>query len=112
MNQQIPKIDFVKKIREIKKKKFVPALRIDNTGIGFTLETMLGIRENNYTKGDFIDTGIYNGILFELKSQRYQKHDPRTKKNKKKFTSNIFGNPGTTLGIDKQRTFKKIWLSR
>ena len=83
MNQQIPKIDFVKKIREIKKKKFVPTLRIDNTGIGFTLETMLGIRENNYTKGDFIDTGIYNGILFELKSQRYQKHDPRTKKTKK-----------------------------
>lgn len=67
-------------MNEIKKKGFVPALRIDNTGIGFTLETHLGIRENNYSKGDFIDSNTYKETWFELKSQRYKRFDPRKKK--------------------------------
>lgn len=65
---------------KIKKMKFVPALRKGNTGIGYTLETMLGIRENNYPEGDFVDTNEYKGTLFELKSQRYEKNDPRKDK--------------------------------
>lgn len=82
MSQEIPRIDFVTKMNEIKERLYIPALRIGNTGIGFTLETELGINENNYTKGDFIDTGKYKGTLFELKSQRYQKVDPRKKEGK------------------------------
>jgi len=70
----------------IKKRGLVPALRKDNTGIGFTLETLLGIRENNYSKGDFIDTNVYKGTLFELKSQRYRKHDSRNEKPDSKNT--------------------------
>jgi len=66
-------------MKEIKNMGFVPALRKGNTGIGFTLETLLGIRENNYSKGDFIDNNEYHGILFELKSQRHNKIDPRKK---------------------------------
>jgi hypothetical protein len=77
---EIPEIDFVTKMSEIKKLGFIPALRKGNTGIGFTLETNLGIRENNYSKGDFIDTGTYKGTFFELKSQRFKKIDPRKTK--------------------------------
>jgi len=39
--------DFSEKFREIKEKGFVPSLRNGPTGIGFTLETLLGINENN-----------------------------------------------------------------
>jgi len=78
--ERIPEIDFVVKMSNLKDEGFVPALRKGNTGIGFTLETHLGIRENNYAKGDFIDNNTYKGILFELKSQRFLKKDPRKKK--------------------------------
>jgi hypothetical protein len=39
--------DFSEKIREIREKGFVPSLRSGPTGIGYTLETLLGINENN-----------------------------------------------------------------
>jgi len=39
--------DFSEKFREIKEKGFIPSLRNGPTGIGFTLETLLGINENN-----------------------------------------------------------------
>ena len=80
MVDDIPEIDFVVKMNKIKKEGFVPTLRKGNTGIGFTLETHLGIRENNYAKGDFIDNKTYKGTLFELKSQRFLKKDPRKSK--------------------------------
>lgn len=79
-SKEIPEIDFVLKMSKLKDEKFVPALRKGNTGIGFTLETCLGIRENNYAKGDFIDNNTYKGTTFELKSQRFLKKDPRKKK--------------------------------
>lgn len=65
---------------KIKNKGFIPALRKGNTGIGYTLETELKIRENNYAKGDFIDNGKYKNTFFELKSQRFKMSDPRKKK--------------------------------
>lgn len=76
---EIPRIDFVAKMREIKQ-EWIPALRKDNTGIGYTLETKIGIKENNYAKHDFIDSRSFAGIHFELKSQRYRKFDPRKPK--------------------------------
>jgi len=39
--------DFSEKFREIREKGFVPSLRNGPTGIGYTLETLLGINENN-----------------------------------------------------------------
>ncbi len=40
-------IEFIKKFKEIKPKGFVPSTRRGPTGIGHTLETLLGIYENN-----------------------------------------------------------------
>jgi hypothetical protein len=39
--------EFSEKFREIRGKGFVPSLRKGPTGIGYTLETLLGINENN-----------------------------------------------------------------
>jgi hypothetical protein len=39
--------EFSEKFEEIKKRGFVPSLRKGPTGIGYTLETLLGIKENN-----------------------------------------------------------------
>ncbi|WP_461247117.1 MvaI/BcnI family restriction endonuclease [Treponema sp. R6D11] len=39
--------DFSEKFREIREKGFIPSLRNGPTGIGYTLETLLGINENN-----------------------------------------------------------------
>jgi len=39
--------EFVIKFTEIKNKGFVPSMRKGPTGIGYTLETLLGINENN-----------------------------------------------------------------
>ena len=41
---------------------FVPTMRAGNTGIGYTLETLFGIAENNIRTPDFGE--------IELKSQR------------------------------------------
>ena len=69
MQEQIPRIDFVKNITELKH-KWINALRKDNTGIGFTLETKVGIRENNYSKHDFIDTLRPYALLFDCSCTR------------------------------------------
>lgn len=47
-------IEFLKKFDELSAKGFVPSLRSGSTGIGYTLETMLGIAENNSPGGDFM----------------------------------------------------------
>jgi len=39
--------DFAEKFRKIREMGYVPSLRNGPTGIGFTLETLLGINENN-----------------------------------------------------------------
>jgi hypothetical protein len=44
--------EFTKKFKEIKELGFVPTLRKGPTGIGYTLETMLGIKENNDAQPD------------------------------------------------------------
>lgn len=50
------------KLSEIRNKGYVVSLRRGNTGIGYTLETLLGVQENNLKIPDFGDV--------ELKSQR------------------------------------------
>jgi len=44
--------DFAEKFRKIREMGYVPSLRNGPTGIGFTLETLLGIDENNDTLPD------------------------------------------------------------
>lgn len=63
MNITIQKIQ--KKLSIIKKKGYVKSLRNGPTGIGYTLETLLGINENNISLPDFGE--------IELKAQR-EKH--------------------------------------
>lgn len=54
--------EFREKIADIKKMGWVPSLRRSNTGVGYTLETLLGIEENNVALPDL-------GAV-ELKSHR------------------------------------------
>jgi hypothetical protein len=62
----LPEIDIKEKLKELKEKGYVKSLRKDNTGIGFTIETLLGIKENNLGEPDF----TYKGAPIELKTQR------------------------------------------
>ena len=47
------RVAFLKKFDVIKSKGFVTTLRSGSTGIGYTLETLLGLEENNDPTGDF-----------------------------------------------------------
>ena len=47
------RLAFLKKFDVIKSKGFVTTLRSGSTGIGYTLETLLGLQENNDPAGDF-----------------------------------------------------------
>lgn len=44
--------EFKRKFKEIKNREFIRSLRKGPTGIGYTLETLLGINENNSAKPD------------------------------------------------------------
>ena len=66
MESTLLEIDIKEKLKEIKEKGFIKSLRKDNTGIGYTLEELLGIKENNIGEPDF----TYNGLKVELKAQR------------------------------------------
>src|SRR3989344_9080883 len=66
MGEILPELNIKEKLKKIKDKGFIKSLRKDNTGIGYTLETLLGIKENNIGEPDF----IYNGLRVELKAQR------------------------------------------
>ncbi len=66
MNNELPEINIKEELKEIKKKGFIKSLRKDNTGIGYTLEETLGIKENNNGEPDF----TYNSLKVELKAQR------------------------------------------
>ena len=54
--------DFLRKINEIKQMQYVKSHRVGDTGIGKTLEDLLGITENNISGPDF--------ATYELKSAR------------------------------------------
>ena len=58
------------KLSEIHRKGYIVSLRRGNTGIGYTLETLLGLEENNLKTPDFGD--------IELKSQRNGVSNPVT----------------------------------
>lgn len=62
----LPTIDIYLEFKNLYSKGYVPSLRKDNTGIGFTLETMLGIPENNAGEPDL----QYKNKKIELKSHR------------------------------------------
>ena len=51
-------VSLVKKLELIKKKQFVKSLRKNSTGIGYTLETLLGIKENRISDSDWGDIEI------------------------------------------------------
>lgn len=57
------KSDLIKKLREIRDKGYVPSTRSGDTGIGHTLETLLGISENNIAIPDI-------GARIEIKATR------------------------------------------
>jgi hypothetical protein len=61
-------IDFKKKLLEIEKKGFIKSLKKSDTGVGYTLELLLGVPENNLQDPDF----VYKGNPVELKTQREQ----------------------------------------
>lgn len=63
---QLPEIDIVEELNKISKQGFIKSLRANDTGVGYTLERILGIKENNDAEPDF----LFNGTPVELKSQR------------------------------------------
>ncbi len=62
----LQEIDIVKVLKELFKKDFIKSLRGNDTGVGYTLETLLKIKENNDGEPDF----LYKGLPVELKAQR------------------------------------------
>ena len=66
MKDDAPEVDMHNKFAEIKDMGFVKSLRRGDTGIGFTFETLFGIKENNRKGHDF----TYNGKRIEAKSRR------------------------------------------
>ncbi|MBI5073162.1 hypothetical protein HZA99_05055 [Candidatus Woesearchaeota archaeon] len=62
----MPEIDIRKTLPKLFRKGFLKSLREGDTGVGFTIETELGIKENNSENVDF----TYNGAPVELKTQR------------------------------------------
>lgn len=51
-NQTMKLEEFKKKFEDLKKKGYIPSARKGSTGIGFTLETQLGLKENNIALPD------------------------------------------------------------
>ena len=44
---KLPKIAIDKELKKVSEKGFIRSLRANNTGVGYTLETLLKIKENN-----------------------------------------------------------------
>lgn len=61
-----PEVDIMKQVPEIKKMGYVKTMRDHDTGIGFTYESLLGIKENNLKNHDF----TYGGEEVECKTRR------------------------------------------
>lgn len=64
---------FLPKFDALAAKGFVPTLRKGSTGIGYTLETMLGIEENNSPGGDFMGMELKAWRDDGSESERYEK---------------------------------------
>ena len=47
--------DFQAKLQAVSKREFVQSMRKGDTGIGYTLESLLGIKENNVPLADLGD---------------------------------------------------------
>jgi len=62
------------KLKDISEKGFIKSHRINNTGIGKTLEDEMNITENNLPEGDF----TIRDKLVELKAQRIEAGTPVT----------------------------------
>ena len=62
------------KLKEISEKGFIKSHRLNNTGIGKTLEDEMRITENNLPEGDF----TIKNRLVELKAQRIEAGTPVT----------------------------------
>jgi hypothetical protein len=67
MASNLIEIDIKEELTRIKSKGYIKSLRKNNTGVGYTLETLLGLRETN-KRG--VQDFSYNGVPTELKSQR------------------------------------------
>lgn len=65
-HSKIPEINIKKELEKLSKKGFIKTLREGDTGIGYTLETELGISENNFISHDL----TFNHAPVELKAQR------------------------------------------
>jgi hypothetical protein len=60
-------LDIKRELELIKQQGYIPTMKPHDTGIGYTLETLLGLEETNKRgKADF----CYKGLPTELKSQR------------------------------------------
>ena len=64
---------FLPKFDALSAKGFVPTLRKGSTGIGYTLETMLNIEENNSPRGDFMGMELKAWRNDGSHSQRHEK---------------------------------------
>ena len=97
------------KLKEISKKGFIKSHRLNNTGIGKTLEDEMGISENNLPEHDF----TIGNRLVELKAQRIEAGTPVTLSTKEPtWKMNKFEAIRKTGYLDKQgRQALKIILS-
>lgn len=97
------------KLKEISEKGFIKSHRLNNTGIGKTLEDEMGISENNLPEGDF----TIRNKLVELKAQRIEAGTPVTLSTKEPiWRMNKFEVIKKTGYIDKKgRQALKIILS-
>ena len=66
INLILKEIDLPSELQRIKKKGWIPSMRKSDTGIGKTIEELLGIRENN----DKIADCSYHGMEVEIKAHR------------------------------------------
>ncbi len=61
-------ISIVKELKKIFERGFIKSLRSNNTGIGYTLETILGIKENNDAEPDF--TNVFKPFGLEIVAKK------------------------------------------
>jgi len=64
--------DFSKEFRKIKEMGFIPSQRKGPTGVGYTLETLLGIDENNNASPDIEGAELK---AHSSKSTAYERYD-------------------------------------
>ena len=70
-----PLTELLDKFDDIKERGWIDSLRAGDTGIGYTLETLLGIKENNDQQADF------KGIEIKCKGKKEGEHSTNTKLN-------------------------------